>query len=260
VDGVEAGDPFGASEMTGPDQVGLLKVSHRSSSNMGIGRAAWSTLNFDLLCLAGPSQDLFDGRDGREPTYSLPVKLEMDRFGADAGEGGTAGLVGRQFVAQGQDFSDQRRRRLVRNPFRRSALVLKPIESKFPIATESFGEPSTASMDTFHGVAEPAGFFIDSNGFEPDFIFTSLFHDRLLLPIDFGRSVGDSSKCSRCLYGNPVELYPDDQMANIFLGNIYENLEEWDKALEKKELYAKSQKTILSYYNLAVGYQCKGLY
>jgi hypothetical protein len=61
-------------------------------------------------------------------------------------------------------------------------------------------------MDTFHSVAKPAGFIIDSNGFEPDFIFTSLFHDRLLLLIDFRRSVGDSSKCSRCPYGNPLNI------------------------------------------------------
>jgi len=204
VDGVEAGDPFGASEMPGPDHVGLLKVSHRSSSNVGIGRAAWSTLNFDLLCLAGPGQDLFDGRDGREPTYSLPLNLEMDRFGADAGEGGAVGFVGGQFIAQGQDLLDQRLRRLMRDIFRHPTSVTKSIETELAIATEPFGEPTTASMDTFHSVAEPAGFFIDSNGFEPDFIFISLFHDRLLLPIDFGRSVGDSTNCSRCPYGFTV--------------------------------------------------------
>ena len=204
VDGVEAGDPFGASEMTGPDQVGLLKVAHFTSRDIGIGRSAGSTLNFDLLCLAGPIQDLFDGRDSREPPYSPPVKLKMDRFGADTGEGGAAGLVGRQFVAQGQDLPDQRLRRLMRDMSRHPTLVTKSSETELAIATEPFGEPSTASMDTFHDVAEPAGFFIDSNGFEPDFIFTSLFHDRLLLPIDFGRSVGDSSKCSRCPYGFTV--------------------------------------------------------
>jgi len=60
-------------------------------------------------------------------------------------------------------------------------------------------------MDTLHGVAEPAGLFIDSNGFEPDLIFGSFSHDRLLLPMDFGKIVGDRSKCSRCLYGNPLD-------------------------------------------------------
>ena len=79
-----------------------------------------------------------------------------------------------------------------------------PDAYELAIAIEPFGEPTTASMNTFHGVTEPAGFFVDSNGFEPDFIFTSLFHDRLLLLIDFRRSVGDSAKCSRCPYGFTV--------------------------------------------------------
>ena len=82
VDGVEAGDPFGASKMMGPDQVGLLKVSHLTSRDIGIGRSAGSTPNFDLLCLAGSGQDLLDGRDSGEPTYSSSMNLEMDRFGA----------------------------------------------------------------------------------------------------------------------------------------------------------------------------------
>jgi len=132
------------------------------------------------------------------------MELIMDRLGSDAGEGDAAGLVGRQFVAQGQNLPDQRLRRLMRDMFRCPALVTKSSETELAIATEPLAEPTTASMDTFHSVAEPAGFFMDSNGFEPDFIFTSLFHDRLLLPIDFGRSVGDSSKCSRCPYGFTV--------------------------------------------------------
>jgi hypothetical protein len=84
------------------------------------------------------------------------------------------------------------------------APVAKSIKPELSIASQPLGKPAAASMNTLHGVAEPAGLFIDSNGFEPDLIFISLAHDRLLLPIDFGRSLGDPSKCSRCPYGFTV--------------------------------------------------------
>jgi len=204
VEGIEPSDSPGSSQIAGTDQVGLLEITHLSGSNVWIGRPTGSTLDPDLFRLAGPGQDLFNGRDDREMTNTPVMELMMDRLGADAGEGGAAGLVGRQLVAQGQDLPDQRLRRLVGDMSRHPTLVTKSSETELAIATEPFGEPTPASMDTFHGVAEPTGFFIDSNGVEPDFIFTSLFHDRLLLPIDFGRSVGDSSKCSRCPYGFTV--------------------------------------------------------
>ena len=204
VEGIEPSDSPGSSQIAGTDQVGLLEITHLSGSNVWIGRPTGSTFDLDLFRLAGPGQDLFNGRDDREMTNTPVMELMMDRRGADAGEDGAAGLVGRQLVAQGQDLPDQRLRRLVGDMSRHPTLVTKSSETELAIATEPFGEPTTASMDTFHGVAEPTGFFIDSNGFEPDFIFTSLFYDRLLLPIDFGRSVGDSSKCSRCPYGFTV--------------------------------------------------------
>jgi hypothetical protein len=103
MDGIEAGDSSGPTEMMGHNQVGLLKVAHFTSRDIGIGRSARSTLDPDLLCLAGPGQDLLDGRDCREPTYSSSLKLEMDRFGADTGEGGALCSIDGQFVAHGQD-------------------------------------------------------------------------------------------------------------------------------------------------------------
>jgi hypothetical protein len=128
----------------------------------------------------------------------------MNRFGTDAGEGGTTGPMDRQFIAQGQDFPDRRLRRLIGDMSRYPTPITKSIEPEPSIAIEPFGEPTTASMDTLRGVAEPAGLFIDSNGFEPDLIFGSFSHDRLLLPMDFGKIVGDRSKCSRCPYGFTV--------------------------------------------------------
>ena len=121
VEGIEPSDSPGSSQIAGTDQVGLLEITHLSGSNVWIGRSAGSTLDLDLFRLAGPGQDLFNGRDDREMTNTPVMELMMDRLGADAGEGGAAGLGGRQLVAQGQDLTHQRLRRLMREMFRHPA-------------------------------------------------------------------------------------------------------------------------------------------
>jgi tetratricopeptide (TPR) repeat protein len=54
-----------------------------------------------------------------------------------------------------------------------------------------------------------------------------------------------------------LDLYPDDQLANHYLGLIYHRLGEWDKAIEE---YDKAQKVHLDRGNLGEVYAAKGLY
>lgn len=201
MDGVEPGDSLRTAKMTGSDQIGLLKITHLMGRDIGIGRTVGRAFGPDLFCSPGAGQDLLDGRDGGKSTEAPSLKLEMDRFGAEARKSGATGLVGRQFVAQGQDFSDQRHRRLVGNPFRRSALVLKPIESKFPIATEPFGHPEAAPMngpDDFHK-SHPV--LVKFNGFLSSLVFALDAHRKNLLPVDMGKSLCDEQIAYRCPYG-----------------------------------------------------------
>jgi hypothetical protein len=95
VEGIEPSDSPGPSQIAGTDQVGLPEIAHRSSSNVWIGRPAGSTLDLDLFRLAGPGQDLFNGREGGKPTKASSLELGMNRFGADAGGGSTTGPVDR---------------------------------------------------------------------------------------------------------------------------------------------------------------------
>jgi serine/threonine protein kinase/Tfp pilus assembly protein PilF len=57
-----------------------------------------------------------------------------------------------------------------------------------------------------------------------------------------------------------LELYPDDGWANSYLGLIYSDLEEFDKAIKRFEVAAQIQKDILNCGNLAGGYEVMGLY
>ncbi len=57
-----------------------------------------------------------------------------------------------------------------------------------------------------------------------------------------------------------IDLYPDDQLGNSYLGNIYYDIEEWEKAIEKHKICVGFQNDILNCGNLVYGYQSIGLY
>ena len=73
------------------------------------------------------------------------MNLEMDRFGADTGEGGASGSIGGQFVAQGQDLPDQRLRRLAGDMSRHPTLVTKSIEPEISKA-QKYSSLSSAAV------------------------------------------------------------------------------------------------------------------
>ena len=201
MDGIEASDSSGPSEMTGPDQVGLLKVAHLTSQDIGIGRSAGSTLDLDLLCLAGLDLYLLDGQDSGEPTYSSSLNLEMDRFGADAGESRPAALMGRQLVAESQYLPDERLSRPISDMFRNSTLVPKTVEAKGLVSVNPLRQPPSTSTDCLQRPTESSCLLIDSNRVETNRIFPAFFHRHRLLPNDLGRSLGDIQNGSRCPYG-----------------------------------------------------------
>jgi hypothetical protein len=60
-----------------------------------------------FFVLAGPGQDLFDGRDGGKVPIAPSLELEVDGLGADAGERQPTAFVGRQLVAQSQAGADE---------------------------------------------------------------------------------------------------------------------------------------------------------
>ena len=62
-------------------------------------------------------------------------------------------------------------------------------------------------------------------------------------------------------YNKLLQLYPDDLKGNNGLGNLYSNLEEWDKAMERFEVLIKNKdEAYYPYSNQADAYMAKGLY
>jgi len=192
VEGIEPSDSPRSSQIAGTDQVGLLEITHLSGSNVWIGRSTGSTLDLDLFRLAGPGQDLFNGRDDREMTNTPVMELIMDRLGPDAGESRTAGLVGRQLVAKSQDFADKRPSSPVPDMLRGPTSVPKPIQAEGFITTDPLGQPEASSLDFVENLLETDSFTEKPNRPAPPFIFEVALHRPALLPFGMVKSLGDA--------------------------------------------------------------------
>jgi hypothetical protein len=201
VEGIEADDAPRSSQISGPDQIGLLEVAHPASSEGGIGWAAGQTLALDLFRLAGPGQDLFDGRDGGKPTEAPSLELVMDRLGADAGESRPAVLMGRQFVAESQDLTDERLSGPIPDMLRGTTLITKSARPVFSISSEPFGKPEATPAHRPENSTEADSGFVKLNGLVSDLIIVPAAHRLRLLPNGLGRSLSDDQITYRCPYG-----------------------------------------------------------
>ena len=61
-------------------------------------------------------------------------------------------------------------------------------------------------------------------------------------------------------YNKLLELYPEDWAGGNNLGRLYINLEEWDKAIERFEVYIQNkEETVYPYANQSIPYMAKGM-
>lgn len=201
LDGIEPGDAVRPPQMTRADQVGLLEVAHFPGLNVGIGRSVGRAPDLGFFGLAGPGQDLLDGRNGGKTTDAPRMELIMDRLGPDPGEGRAAGLVGRQLVAESQDLADKRLSSLVPDMLRGPVLVAEAFLAELAETTQPFGEPKIASLQTTQNLVEADPGTMKANRFDSKLIFVTIPHRFGLLPWVIGRSLCDRKNTYRCFYG-----------------------------------------------------------
>jgi len=192
VEGIEPGDTTRTSQMTWADQVGLLQVAGLPGWNVGIGRSAGRTSSFDSFGLAGPGQDLLDGRDGRQVTCPAPVKLKMNRLGPDAGESRPSGLVGHQFVSESQDLANRRPGSPVADMFGGSTSVPESFQTQGFIPTDPLGQPEAPSLEFAEDFFKPNASAEKIDRPAAPFILEVVLHRPALLPFGMGRSLGDA--------------------------------------------------------------------
>jgi len=192
VDGIEASDAARSPQVSGADQVGLLKISHPVGGEIGIRRAAAQSADFDLFRLSGPGEDLFDRRDRRQETEPPSIELEVDRFCPDAGEGRSSALMGRQFIAESQDLTNKSPAGLVSDMFRRPASVTKSVKAGGSKAPAPFGQPKSSTLDFSENLTKPDSLSKKPDRPDPTLILTVVPHRPTLLPFRMGRSLGDA--------------------------------------------------------------------
>ncbi|NIM59002.1 MAG: protein kinase, partial [Candidatus Aminicenantes bacterium] len=62
-------------------------------------------------------------------------------------------------------------------------------------------------------------------------------------------------------YNELLEIYPDDLIGNNNLGDIYADLEDWDKAIQLLDVNIQNRdEAVISYESIAYAYAAKGLY
>ena len=201
MEGIKPGKPSGTSQVTRPDQVGLLEIAHRLSSDVRIGGPFRGFPDFGLSGPSGSGQDLFDGRDGRERPQTSFKKLVMDRFSSDPGKGRSPGFVGRQFIADRGNLADNRIARPVWDVDRSPTSIKESLLSEFPVAVQPFREPGIASLDSPLDNIEADSTLMKPDSLDSDGMFASVAHPLRLLPNGLGRSLRDNQNASRCPYG-----------------------------------------------------------
>lgn len=201
MEGIEPGKPLRPPQMTRSDQVGLLEIAHRPSPDVRIGRPIGRFSDFDLSRLPGPGQYLFDGRDDRQGSQTSFKELVMDRLGSDPGEGRSTGLMSNQFLADLEDFADNRIARPMRDVKGSPTSIEKAIFSEFPVATQPFGEPGIAPLDSPLDAFETNSIFMKPNRFDSEGVFITDIHPLQLLPKGMGRSLCEKENAFRCPYG-----------------------------------------------------------
>jgi len=139
-------------------------------------------------------------------TNTPVMELIMDRLGPDAGESRTAGLVGRQFVTESQDFADKRPSSSVPDMLRGATLVSKSLLAELPEPAQPLGEPEVASLHPTQDLVETDPVVIKPNRLDPKVMFVGILHRFRLLPKLMGRSLCDKQNTYRCLYGYQLAM------------------------------------------------------
>lgn len=201
VEGIESGNAVRASEVSGTHEVCLMEVSHILCFAIRVWLGV--VLSFRLISfrLSMTGETSLNGRDGRNPTNSSLLKLPMDNFCTNAGEGRTIGLVRLQLVADGEEFLDHMRWSLSPEPFWNTGAVFKPFKAVFVIPPEPLEEPAFAPLHQLKNLIKANMFMIKLYRLTAFLIFILILHRLLLLPNIFGRSLGDLKLSSRSYEG-----------------------------------------------------------
>jgi hypothetical protein len=198
MEGVEANDPVGCSEMSRTHEIRLVEISQLLGLGIRIGLRGILVFCLRLICFAMLSKNSRYRRDGRNIFNSSLCELPMDNLRSDSSKGRSATPVSFQLSTDCKDFADHRLRSLSPHILGCTALISETVHSFFFIAPEPLGKPETASLDNPEYVIKLHSFMVELYCFAAFLVFMVSLHRLWLLPNVFERSLSDLEISLRC--------------------------------------------------------------
>jgi len=196
--GIELGNPFWTSEMSGSHNVCLMEISNPLSLNIWIRLVIVVSFFLDSSCLPMSRENSGNSRDGRNFTNLSLCKLPVNNLSSNSREGRTACPMRLQFFSNTEDLFKHMLRSFSPDSFWSTTLVFETIKSMLFKSFEPFGEPSFTLLNQLEYFVKTVSFFVKLYCFATFFISLLIVHRLYLLPKVFGRSLGDVKIGLRC--------------------------------------------------------------
>jgi len=200
VKGIESGNPFRTSEMSGSHKVCLMKVSNLLCLEIRIRLLIAISFGLSSFCLSITRENFSNGRDGGDVSNLPLLELPVDDLGSNAREGRTSGLVNFQLRSNGKNLFNHTVGSFSPDSFWRAALIFETFKSLLSKSFEPFGEPESTSLNQLKYFIKTMSFFIQLYCFTAFFIFVLILHRLSLLLRITRRSLGDIKFSSRCYH------------------------------------------------------------
>lgn len=198
MNGIESGNPFWTSEMSGSHNVCLMEVSHLLCFEIRIRLLIAISFWFNLACFAVTSKYSGYCRDRRGITNLSLFKLPLDNLRPDAREERSASLVRFQLIPNRENSFEHRCRGFSPDLFWGTIFLLESLKPMFLISVKPFREPESASLNQLEYLFKANSFFVKLYCFTAFFIFILIIHRLFLLQKVLRRSLGDRKFTYRC--------------------------------------------------------------
>jgi hypothetical protein len=184
MEGIESGNPFWTSEISGSHKVCLMEVSHLFSGNIRIRLIVTISFGFSSPCLSITRENLSNGRDSGDISNLPLLELPVDNLSPNAREGRTSTLVGFQLRSNGENLFNRTLRSFPPDSLWSTTLIFETIKPMLFISSEPFRKPESTSLNQMEYLFKFNSFFMKLYCLTAFFIFLLILH-RLSLPKTF---------------------------------------------------------------------------
>src|SRR4030042_2783543 len=182
--GIESGNPFWASEISWPNQVCLMKVSHLLCFKIRIGLIIVISFGLNSTSLSMTRENPGNTGD-RWNIANLPLfEFPVDNLCPNTSKGRSSGLVSFQFCSDRKYLFDHMIRGFSPDSFWSTTLVFETVKSLLFKSFKPLGKPELTSLNQLEYFIKPNSFIMKLYCFRAFFMLILILH-RLSPPKKF---------------------------------------------------------------------------